>query len=108
MRTHFRVDAVARGHGFANILGEKQGDVTIRPLLQDTTCENGEETPCYPNVEPPFMTHPSEVGFYLSMDTPRRDVKPLQEEGRLDHGRSWPVHWPGRCWPRVPSVLHPA
>ena len=21
----------------------------------------------------------------------------LQEEGRLDHGRSWPVHWLGRC-----------
>ena len=35
-------------------------------------------------------------------------VEPLQEEGRLDQGRRWPVPGPGRCWPRVPSVLHPA
>ena len=35
-------------------------------------------------------------------------VEPLQEERRHDHSRSWPVHWPGLFWPRVPSVLHPA
>ena len=45
-----------------------------------------------PRSGPPLRGHSSPRCCWTHV------VETLQEERRLDHGRSWPVHWPGRCY----------
>ena len=98
----FGVDAVVPGHVQSHLSLGNRGE-TIRPL---PPCDKSGAN-CYvgPLLSQLLMTQS------LS-DTPRRDVagrcRIVQEEGRLDHSRSLLAHWPRRCCPRVPSVLHPA
>ena len=80
----------------------------MRPPFGIHHAKTGGRTATSAQFEPLFMTHPLSSRVCLSMDTPRRDVaghtlsNSCKKKGNLGHGRSWKVHYPGQCWPRVP------
>ena len=84
--TIFRVDAVAsNATAFFGIHRAKREVCYVGPLLSHFS----RHIP--PRSGLPLHGHSSPRCCWTHV------VEPLQEEGRLDHGRTWLVHWLGRC-----------